>query len=212
MTTAFILRKEFWKHDTGLYHPENSQRLTAIQERLESTSYFSKLNRLQGREATEEDLKLIHDSDYVSKALKRLSLGSGSFDADTPYSEGSYSAALLAAGAGLELADAILEGKAQNGFALVRPPGHHAETNRAMGFCFFNNVAITARYLQKSLKKIFIIDWDVHHGNGTQSSFYEDDTVFFFSSHQYPFYPGTGSFQEIGLGKGKDFTKNHPLQ
>jgi acetoin utilization deacetylase AcuC-like enzyme len=135
---------------------------------------------------------------------------------DTPdvgISEKSYEIALLAAGGGLALADQIMQGKIQNGFGLVRPPGHHAEKELAMGFCIFNNIAILAKYLQKKhgLEKILILDWDVHHGNGTQHTFYEDPSVLYVSLHQYPFYPGTGASHEMGSGRGKGFTLNCPM-
>jgi acetoin utilization deacetylase AcuC-like enzyme len=135
-------------------------------------------------------------------------------DADTAVSEKSFEAALFAAGAGVAAADAVMDEKIDNAFCAVRPPGHHAETDRAMGFCLLNNVAIAARYLQRArgIGKILIIDWDVHHGNGTQEIFYEDPSVMLFSSHQYPYYPGTGSMEEGGNGEGKTFTVNAPLR
>jgi acetoin utilization deacetylase AcuC-like enzyme len=135
------------------------------------------------------------------------------FDLDTYASEASYRTALLASGSLLQLADAMVSGDINNGFALVRPPGHHAEANRAMGFCLFNNVAICARYLQHAhgMERILIVDWDVHHGNGTQNSFYPDRNVLFISLHQYPHYPGTGSHGESGCGDGAGYTVNIPL-
>lgn len=132
---------------------------------------------------------------------------------DTQISEESFEIARLSAGSALRLVDGVMEGKLDNGFALMRPPGHHAERDLALGFCLFNNVAIAARYIQKKygLKKILIVDWDVHHGNGTQHYFYEDPSVFYFSVHQYPFYPGTGSAEEKGRGAGLGTTVNVPL-
>lgn len=213
MSFAVSTTDFFLKHETGSSHPESKERLTSIIQKLERTDYYSKLLKLNPREATKEEVSLIHEISYIHSFEKKSKQGSGYFDADTPYSEDSYKAACLAAGAGLELADAILQNKIKTGMALVRPPGHHAEREHAMGFCMFNNIAITAKYLQsKGLKKILILDWDVHHGNGTENSFYEDDTVFFISTHQYPFYPGTGSEKDLGEGKGKGYNLNIPIQ
>lgn len=210
--TALIWKEEFLEHETGL-HPEKKERLIAIHNRLVKTSYFSQLQRPDIRPATLEEISSIHNASYVN-SLQVLCEhnGSGFIDADTPYSQGTYKAASLAAGAGLALADSVWNGKATNGLALVRPPGHHAVQENAMGFCFFNSIAICARHLKKlGAKKILILDWDVHHGNGTESSFYEDDSVFFISLHQFPFYPGTGRASDRGRGRGLGFTLNCPL-
>jgi acetoin utilization deacetylase AcuC-like enzyme len=213
MSFAVSTSDFFLKHETGSSHPESKERLTSIIQKLERTEYYSKLLKLDPREATKEEISLIHEISYIHSFEKKAKQGSGYFDADTPYSEDSYKAACLAVGAGLELADAIIDKKIKTGMAILRPPGHHAEREHAMGFCMFNNIAITAKYLQsKGLKKILILDWDVHHGNGTENSFYEDDTVFFLSTHQYPFYPGTGSEKDIGAGKGLGYNLNIPMQ
>jgi acetoin utilization deacetylase AcuC-like enzyme len=210
--TALIWKEEFLEHDKGL-HPEKKERLTAIRNRLEKTSYYSNLQRPEVKPASIETIAKIHNNNYIL-TLQELcdKKRSGFIDADTPYSQGTFHAASLAAGSALTLADAVWSGEATNGIALVRPPGHHAVQESAMGFCFFNNIAICAKYLQTlGAKKIFILDWDVHHGNGTEASFYEDDTVFFSSLHQYPFYPGTGKASNIGRGKGEGANLNCPL-
>ncbi|WCL50324.1 histone deacetylase family protein [Leptospira sp. GIMC2001] len=210
--TAIIWKDEFLEHDTGL-HPEKKERLTAIRDRLSATDYYSNLQRPEPRFASQEEIATIHNSEYI-QTLRDLCerKRSGFIDPDTPYSQGTFSAASLAAGSGLVLADKVWSGEAKNGLALVRPPGHHAVEEGAMGFCFFNNIAITARYLQSlGAKKILILDWDVHHGNGTEASFYEDDSIFFASLHQFPFYPGTGKASHTGKGKGLGTTLNCPL-
>lgn len=213
MKTAIAFRDEFLKHDTGLGHPETIGRLSAILENLQGLDS----NRFQWEKkfsaARAEDISLIHTPEYVKFVESTCAKhNNGFFDGDTPFSKESYLAASLASGAGIHLANLILAGEIKNGFALVRPPGHHAESGNAMGFCLFNNIAITAKYLQtKGIKRILILDWDVHHGNGTQNQFYGDDSVYFVSFHQYPFYPGSGSQDEIGIGAGKGFTMNLPL-
>lgn len=210
--TALIWKEEFLKHDTGL-HPERVERLIAIQNRLQETDYFSRLIRPNPLPASPEDIALVHNPVYI-RNLRELSMHnrSGFMDPDTPYSQGTFQAASLASGAGILLADMVWKGECKNGIALLRPPGHHAVEESAMGFCFFNHVAIAAKHLQKiGVKRILILDWDVHHGNGTEATFYEDDSVLFVSIHQYPFYPGTGSSEDIGRGKGKGFTLNCPL-
>ncbi len=211
-TTAVAYREEFLDHETG-QHPENYKRLTSILEKLQSKSYFKDLIRPEIREATEEEIASIHTLSYIRDFQKRVKAGAGHFDGDTPYSPGSYKAAALASGSGIVLADTILSGAAKNGIALVRPPGHHAEKHHAMGFCMFNNIAVTAKYLQsKGIRKVLILDWDVHHGNGTEHSFYDDDSVYFISTHQYPFYPGSGAEKDQGSGKGLGYNLNIPLR
>ncbi|MBL0264790.1 MAG: histone deacetylase [Leptospiraceae bacterium] len=210
--TAIAYREEFLDHETG-QHPENYKRLTSILDKLHTKSYFKELIQPEIREATEEEIASIHTISYIQDFQKRVKMGAGHFDPDTPYSSGSYKAAALASGSGIVLADTILSGAVNTGFALVRPPGHHAEKYHAMGFCMFNNVAITTKYLQsKGIKKVLILDWDVHHGNGTENSFYSDDSVYFISTHQYPFYPGTGAEKDQGTGKGLGYNLNIPLR
>lgn len=211
--TLIAYRPEFLLHDTGSGHPETSKRLDSIVNQLQKLSNDHIIWETKFRSASQEQISLIHDVRYVRSVQEICETNkNGYFDGDTPFSSQSYFAASLAVGAGIHIADSILSNQAKNGIALVRPPGHHAESSHAMGFCLFNNIAITAKYLQtQGIKKILILDWDVHHGNGTQHQFYDDPSVYFISLHQYPFYPGTGSSEERGSGDGFGFTLNLPL-
>lgn len=212
MKTGICTDPFFLEHDTGLGHPESNERLISILSFLESKSYFKKLPLFSPNPVGMDDLERVHSSGHI-QTIFSLKGKKGYLDGDTPYSENTSEAAVLSAGSGLVLADKMIDGSIQNGMAIVRPPGHHAEKNMAMGFCLLNNIAVTARYLQtKGFQKIAIVDWDVHHGNGTEEIFYEDDSVFFISTHQYPFYPGTGSAKNRGKGKGDGYTLNLPLQ
>ncbi len=210
--TGYISHSKFLEHDTGS-HPENTGRLQAIEHRLETSGMLKKLNPVAPRPATEDEIALIHDRAYIRDVKRSCAEGITSLDADTVISEGSYEAAVLAAGAGLKAVDLVVDGKLTNAFLAVRPPGHHAEKNRAMGFCLFNNIAIAARYAQvkRGLSRTFIFDWDVHHGNGTQHAFYSDGSIYYASTHQYPFYPGTGASGETGVGDGLGANLNFPL-
>jgi len=213
MTTAIVSDPVFMKHDTGVGHPERPERLAKIQQVLEKRGLMDKLVKLPLREAAAEEILFIHSPAHLSRVQAASQSGRAWLDGDTPASADSYSAAMLAAGSLLDAVDAVMAGEAKNAFALVRPPGHHAERDRAMGFCLFNNVAIAAAHaLEKhKLSRVLIADWDVHHGNATQHSFYSDPRVLFFSTHRYPFYPGTGAAEEIGTGEGAGFTVNVPL-
>ena len=216
--TGLVYHPAYLDHDTGPGHPESPQRLRAIMGRLESTGLLTSLVRIEPapvrEDAITEWITTIHAKAYVQGLRMRAPReGRVSLDPDTSISPGSLKAACLAVGGALAAADAIMEGRVANAFCALRPPGHHAEADHAMGFCLFNNVAIAARYLQRrhGLERIGIVDWDVHHGNGTQHAFYEDPSVFYFSTHQYPYYPGTGRADERGSGKGEGFTLNVPL-
>jgi len=171
------------------------------------------LVRIEPRAASEEELRRVHGHGHVAAVAASAGRPHTQFDADTPASQGSFEAARLAAGGAIAMADAILAGEIDNGFAALRPPGHHAEADRPMGFCLFNNVALVARHLTavRGLSRVLVVDWDVHHGNGTQNSFYDSCEVLYASTHQYPFYPGTGAPAEVGRGSGAGYTLNIPM-
>ncbi|MEX5215475.1 MAG: histone deacetylase [Nitrospiraceae bacterium] len=212
--TGFVFDPQYLEHDMGYGHPESPERLRAITRQLESTGIMGRLFFIQPRSAEDQWITQIHSPAYVA-GLKKKSPSSGrvQLDPDTSISAGSLQAAYLAAGGALAACDAIMDNRIEHAFCAVRPPGHHAEHNRAMGFCLFNNVAVAARYLQQrhGIRRVLIVDWDVHHGNGTQHSFYEDESILFFSTHQYPHYPGTGRASESGAGAGTGYTINVPL-
>lgn len=214
MSTALLFDEIYLRHDSGLYHPERPERLSRTYSHLVTQEWFSSLKMLKPRTAEEQWIQTVHSREYVTRVAEACRLGHSSIDTpDVGISPESFDVALLAAGGALTLGDALMKGEIQNGFALLRPPGHHAEQDFAMGFCLFNNAAILARYLQKKhgLQKILILDWDVHHGNGTQHIFEEDPSVFYISLHQYPFYPGTDDAYETGRGKGEGATLNCPI-
>jgi acetoin utilization deacetylase AcuC-like enzyme len=216
MTPAgLVTHPDYLGHHTGLTHPERPERLQAILDHLKATGLIEHLTLIEPRRAETEWIEQVHSPSYVRRVAEYCKGGRAIIDSiDTEISPRSYDVSLLAAGGALAAADAIMEGKLRAAFCAVRPPGHHALREVAMGFCLFNNVAITARYLQRrhGLKRVLIVDWDVHHGNGTQDAFYEDPSVFFFSIHQYPFYPGTGGKAEAGIGEGTGSTLNAPME
>jgi len=211
--TGIVRDESYLEHQPGDFHPESPKRLETIYGMLEDPDMKENYREVPVREATEEELLFIHSKDYIDMVAATAGKPYGYLDADTQTSEGSYLAALRAAGGLCNAIDMVESGELDNAFALVRPPGHHAERNRGMGFCLFNNVAIGARYAQRKsgLKRILIADWDLHHGNSTQHSFEDDPYILYFSTHQYPYYPGSGSFQEVGTGKGEGYTVNVPL-
>lgn len=207
--TAFIYDDIFLTHEMPPFHPESNHRLTAIVNKLKGSDFWDSLTLIKPEKASLDEIGLVHDKNYISK-LKDY--GTGYLDPDTYMSANTYEASLYAAGAIVTAVKKCKEGEIERAFCAVRPPGHHAEYDRGMGFCIFNNVAVGARVAQGlGYKKVFVIDFDVHHGNGTEHMFYNDDTVFYFSSHQYPHYPGTGSASDTGNGNGKGFTFNAPL-
>lgn len=196
-------------------HPESPERLGEIYQMIEEEEMRGRfLGKVRPRPATREEIEMVHSPAYIDLVASTADKPYVRLDMDTSTCAKSYETALLAAGGLLELIKVVMQGKLNNGFALVRPPGHHAERDRAMGFCLFNNIAIGARYALRnfSLQRILIVDWDVHHGNGTQNSFYEDSQVLYFSTHRYGFfYPGTGGATEVGKGRGEGFTVNVPF-
>ena len=213
MKCAIVYHPDYLTHKTGLDHPESPDRLKAVMRRLDESGLLKKLILIEPNPAREEDILLVHSKRHFEAIKNAWDNGCTALTPDTPISEESYRIALLAAGGVLTGIDKIMAKEIDNGMALVRPPGHHATPDKAMGFCLFNNVAIGAKYLQKKygIAKVLIVDWDLHHGNGTQDAFYEDPTVLYFSIHQYPHYPGTGSAREKGEGKGAGFTINVPV-
>jgi acetoin utilization deacetylase AcuC-like enzyme len=207
--TAIVLDRRMLAHDPGPGHPERPDRLRVLLDRLEGARG---LVRLGARAASEDEIALVHAPGFIELAAATARRPRVALDADTTTSPGSYEAARLAAGSLLILCEAVLAGEVTNGFALVRPPGHHAERERAMGFCLFNNVALAAAWLRRrGVGRIAIVDWDLHHGNGTQHLFEHDPDVLYVSSHQYPFYPGTGAADEVGRGAGAGRTINLPF-
>jgi len=213
MRTGIIQDDLFLQHDTGTFHPERKERLISIKEGLRAYPHKDKLLQLKPRLASEAELQLIHPPSYIRNIQATAGKASTQLDPDTVASAMSYEVAQYAVGSLLALIDAVFAGEIGNGFAFVRPPGHHAEPNRSMVFCLFSNAAIGAAYaLQKyKLSKVFVVDFDVHHGNGTQKAFYQRSDVLYVSTHQFPLYPGTGDFPEIGSGAGAGYTVNFPL-
>jgi acetoin utilization deacetylase AcuC-like enzyme len=215
MTTAIVHHPIYREHETGEGHPERPERYTVLMEALrEDEKLWSALVELQAGAASRGSVQACHTPQHYKTIERVVSEGTGYLDADTIVSMRSMDAALFAAGGVCRAVDAVMQGEATNAFLPVRPPGHHATSERAMGFCLFNNVAIGARYAQAhpEIERVAIIDWDVHHGNGTQGIFYDDPSVFFFSMHQYPWYPGTGARGETGIGRGRGYTLNIPVR
>jgi acetoin utilization deacetylase AcuC-like enzyme len=212
MKAGLVYDSIYLEHDTG-DHVENSQRLVATMSYLEETGTKEKLTLLSPRPASMEELELVHTPEYISYVKNKVEKGGGWLDPDTITCPRSYEVALYAGGGLLTAVEAVMMGEVDNAFALVRPPGHHATHDRAMGFCIFNNVAIAAKFaLSKfNLNRVLIADFDVHHGNGTQDAFYADPKVLYFSTHEYPFYPGTGWMEETGTGEGEGTTVNFPM-
>jgi acetoin utilization deacetylase AcuC-like enzyme len=199
-------------HETGMGHPERVDRMHAIQAELERRDWLG-FERREAPRATERQLLAVHTAEHVA-AVRETSARAGAFDLDTPTSEGSWDAALHAAGGACALVEALTNGGGERtGFSLLRPPGHHAERDRAMGFCLFATLSVAARHALGALgaERVFVLDWDVHHGNGTNSIFHSSPEVLFASIHQYPFYPGTGPLSDVGSGDGEGFSINLPV-
>jgi acetoin utilization deacetylase AcuC-like enzyme len=216
MKTALIHHPLYEKHDTGLGHPETAARYRVIMDVLKSDeSLWNCLLTTEAAEVSRGIVQSCHTPAHFKRVETAVEEGEMYLDADTVVSMKSLDAALRAAGGACQAVDLVMQGEADNAFVPARPPGHHATRETAMGFCLFNNVAIAARYAQqqyKEIEKVAILDWDVHHGNGTQGIFFDDPTVYFFSIHQYPWYPGTGSASETGFGRGRGFNLNVPVK
>ena len=216
MPTAIVHHPVFARHDTGPNHPETSERYrVAIESLRADEKLWANVVEIEADEARRSDIQACHTPQHFKHVEEAVREGRGYLDADTMISGASFEAAMRGAGAACRAIDAVMQGTASNAFVPVRPPGHHATPDRAMGFCLFNNAGVGARYAQKQYKEIervAILDWDVHHGNGTQGIFYDDPSVFYFSMHQYPWYPGTGSRAERGQGRGRGYTLNVPLR
>ncbi|MCX5848081.1 MAG: histone deacetylase [Deltaproteobacteria bacterium] len=211
--TGVVKDNRYLQHSAGFAHPESPERLAAIYEMLDNPLMSWKFTQIEPREATHKEIETIHAPSYVEFIASTAGKRSVYLDPDTATSPETYEIAKLAVGGVCNAIDSVMEGEVDNAFAFVRPPGHHAERDTAAGFCVFNNIAIGAMHAisKYNLKRILIVDWDLHHGNGTQHSFYGDQRVLYFSTHQYPYYPGTGSMQEIGRGHGEYYTINVPL-
>ena len=211
--TAIIFDSIFLKHDQP-GHPENAKRLESIIVGLKEKGLLEKVKKLETRQAAIEEITLCHSQDYVEYVKEFCEKGGGYLDPDTYSNKYSFTAASSAVGSSIDLTKAVIKGELKNGFALLRPPGHHALANRSMGFCLFGNIAIAAKVAltQPGIQKVAIVDFDVHHGNGTQAIIGDDPNILFISSHQYPFYPGTGSIREIGQGDSEGTIVNIPLQ
>jgi acetoin utilization deacetylase AcuC-like enzyme len=211
MTLLLASHPRFWEHETGAGHPERPARLDAVRAGIHRAGLDEAIQPLVPRAATEEDLSVVHPRAYVESIERFCAAGGGHLDADTTASVGSGEAALLAAGAGLTAIEALDAGEGDAAFCAVRPPGHHALPTRAMGFCLFNNVAVAAAHLAGRGERVLVVDYDAHHGNGTQAMFWRSPQVAYVSFHEWPLYPGTGAIDEMGADEGLGTTINFPL-
>lgn len=216
MKTAIVHHPIYEKHDTGPGHPETPERYRVVIDELQASGpLWDALVEITPEKAQQGIVQAAHTKEHFKRVEGAFLNGLDRLDADTVISMKSFDAAMFAAGGACSAVDAVMQGEADNAFVAVRPPGHHATAENAMGFCLFNNVAVAAKYAQnkyKEIERVAIIDWDVHHGNGTQGIFYDDPTVHFFSMHQYPWYPGTGARGETGFGRGLGKTMNVPVK
>jgi len=211
MTVGLVFDERFLLHRAPYDHPEHPGRLSAIQSEFEQRGFIALCRRVPARPASDDELLQVHTPDLVRQIDATARRSFTQLDPDTYAGPDSAAAARLAAGGLIDLALAVWRGDLASGFALVRPPGHHAEADQAMGFCLFNNVAVAAQAVRSAgASRVLIVDWDVHHGNGTQNTFWDDSSVLYFSTHQYPFYPGTGSLEEVGGSKARGRTVNVP--
>ena len=213
MSTAFFFHEKYLEHDTGPFHPENPKRLQSLLRGLRERQLWNRLVHMTPLPATEEQILAVHTKKHVEFIRECSQRGSVQIDPDTHVSAASFDAAMLAAGAAVQAVSGIMERRFKNAFAAVRPPGHHATADHAMGFCLFNNIAIAARHLARhyGLKSVLIMDWDVHHGNGTQEIFYDDPSVIYISLHKKYHYPGTGWEEERGIGDAEGTKINIPV-
>lgn len=214
MKTGYLTNSHYREHLTGQGHPESPDRLDSVDRKIGQAGLSGRLYSISPRVIDLKWIYKVHHPSYISRLIGFSPTSDLIYlDPDTPVSPRSFSTALLAAGGVCQAVDDVQSGLIQNAFCAVRPPGHHARISTGMGFCLVNNIAVAARYAQEryGIKKVAILDWDVHHGNGTQEIFYKDPSVFYFSIHQYPFYPGTGNSKEIGELEGEGTTLNVPL-
>ncbi len=202
---------QYLEHDSGTYHPESPSRLEAVLEGVRRTGLESEVKFFTPSEADPESLEVVHSQKYLIGLQRFCLMGGGALDSDTSVSDQSWRAAVLAAGAGLDAISQLEQGVADTAFLVVRPPGHHATSTSAMGFCIINNVAVAVGRLLEKGNRVLIVDFDAHHGNGTQEIFYRSDRVLYISTHQYPLYPGTGRVQELGSEEGFGYTLNLPV-
>jgi acetoin utilization deacetylase AcuC-like enzyme len=212
--TGLVLDKVYYEHETGVHHPECTQRLDSVRRASKHPDVQDRLERVSARAADDDEILLCHIPEYLELVKREIGRGAPSLSTgDTDVCPKSLKAARYAAGGMFRAVDEVVAGRLRNAFCAPRPPGHHANAGHGMGFCVFNNIALGARYAQRKhgIGKVLIADWDVHHGNGTQDIFYEDGSVLFFSTHQHPWYPGTGWAEEIGRGKGRGTTINCPF-
>jgi acetoin utilization deacetylase AcuC-like enzyme len=212
MRTAIVVDPRYRQHETGAGHPERPERLLSVDRALHDW-HGAPLERVDARIADEGEIRTAHSGDLYARIRETQHVAHARIDADTTTCARSFETALLAAGGLIELVDAVVTRAYANGFAFVRPPGHHATTGQSMGFCLFNNVAVAAKHLQlrHGIERVAIVDWDLHHGNGTEEIFYEDPSVLYVSLHQYPQYPGTGAVSDIGRGAGLGYNVNVPF-
>jgi acetoin utilization deacetylase AcuC-like enzyme len=212
--TAYVTHQDYRLHTLDR-HPEHAGRIEAIWALLEEKAVLGDMRLVDPAPASVEQLSRVHEARYIDLVKRVAQEGGGMLDPDTYVLPVSYDVACLSAGGALAAVDAVLGGQADNALAVVRPPGHHAMPNRGMGFCLFNNIALAARHAQamyEGVERVLIVDYDVHHGNGTQEAFYQDGSVLYVSTHQYPYYPGSGALGDIGRGPGRGATINMPLR